>query len=83
MNSYPVGSSRSDSMNTNTFTRTQVKFMHHFQRGGNRDRATPKKLTDCSTDEWRGVTNVIETFLFDEVRNCRWEVLVVCLNIVL
>lgn len=41
------------------------------------------KLTNGGTDERRGVTDVIETFLLDEVRNAWGEVLVMCLNIVL
>lgn len=41
------------------------------------------QLTNGGTDERRGVANVVETFLLDEVSN-RWgEVLVVGLNIVL
>ena len=41
------------------------------------------KLTNGGSDERRGVTDVVETFLLDEVSN-RWgEVLVVGLDIVL
>lgn len=41
------------------------------------------KLTDGGTDERRGVTDVVEAFLLDEVSNSWGEILVVGLNIVL
>lgn len=41
------------------------------------------KLTNGGTDERRGVANVVETFLLDEVSDSWGEVLVVGLNIVL
>lgn len=41
------------------------------------------KLTNGGTDEWRGVANVVETFLPDEVSNSWGEVLVVGFDIVL
>ena len=39
--------------------------------------------TDRSSDERRGVSDVVEAFSFDEVRHVGREVLVVSLNIVL
>lgn len=41
-----------------------------------------QKLTNGGTDKWRGVTDVVETFLLDEVGHGWREVLVVCLDIV-
>lgn len=41
------------------------------------------KLTDCGTDEWRGVTDIVETFLLDKVSNSLGKVLVVGFDIIL
>jgi len=40
-------------------------------------------LTNGGTDERRGIADVVEAFLLDEIRNSRGEVLVVGFNIVL
>lgn len=48
-----------------------------------RDYLRGSTLTDGGTDEGRGVANVVDTFLLDEVGDGWREVLVMGLNIVL
>ena len=45
--------------------------------------ATELSLTYGGPDERGGVTDVVETFLFDEVGHRRWKALVMCLHVVL